>query len=70
MSKGWSLHRSAELPAAAGAAAPSLRAYAELLFTTYLLPVEVVGFLLLVAMLGVIVLSRKPQAEAGPADAD
>ena len=37
----------------------SLKAYAELLFTTYLLPVEVVGFLLLSAMLGVIALSRK-----------
>ncbi|AKC81821.1 NADH-ubiquinone oxidoreductase [Verrucomicrobia bacterium IMCC26134] len=37
----------------------SLRAYAELLFTTYLLPVQIVGFLLLIAMLGVIVLSKK-----------
>ena len=64
----WSLLRSAELPPAAGTAAPSLRAYAEMLFTTYLLPVEVVGFLLLVAMLGVIVLSRRHQA--GPADVD
>ena len=32
---------------------------AELLFTLYLLPVEVVGFLLLIAMLGVIVLSKR-----------
>lgn len=38
----------------------SLRLYAYHLFTTYLLPVEVMGFLLLVAMLGVIVLSRRP----------
>ncbi len=38
----------------------SLKLYAYQLFTTYLLPVEVVGFLLLVAMLGVIVLSRRP----------
>lgn len=38
---------------------PTLKNYAELLFTTYLLPVQVVGFLLLVAMLGVIVLSKK-----------
>jgi NADH-quinone oxidoreductase subunit J len=37
----------------------SLKAYAELLFTTYLLPVQLVGFLLLIAMLGVIALSRK-----------
>ena len=38
-----------------------LKAYAELLFTTYLLPVQAVGFLLLIAMLGVIVLSKKYQ---------
>jgi NADH-quinone oxidoreductase subunit J len=37
----------------------SLKAYAELLFTTYLLPVQMVGFLLLIAILGVIALSRK-----------
>jgi NADH-quinone oxidoreductase subunit J len=36
----------------------SLRLYADELFTTYLLPVEIVGFLLLIAMLGVIALSR------------
>jgi NADH-quinone oxidoreductase subunit J len=36
-----------------------LKDYGAMLFTTYLLPVEVVGFLLLVAMLGVIVLSKK-----------
>jgi NADH-quinone oxidoreductase subunit J len=40
-------------------AAPALKHYAEMLFTTYLLPVQVVGFLLLIAMLGVIVLSKK-----------
>ncbi|MDD3179805.1 MAG: NADH-quinone oxidoreductase subunit J [Opitutaceae bacterium] len=40
-------------------AVPSLKAYAERLFTTYLLPVQVVGFLLLGAMLGVVVLSKK-----------
>ena len=38
---------------------PTLKNYAEQLFTTYLLPVQVVGFLLLIAMLGVIVLSKK-----------
>jgi NADH-quinone oxidoreductase subunit J len=37
----------------------SLRAYAEQLFTVYLLPVQIVGFLLLIAMLGVIVLSKR-----------
>ena len=37
----------------------SLRAYAEQLFTVYLLPVQIVGFLLLIAMRGVIVLSKK-----------
>lgn len=36
-----------------------LKGYAEMLFTTYLLPVQVIGFLLLIAMLGVIVLSKK-----------
>ena len=36
-----------------------MKNYAEQLFTTYLLPVQVVGFLLLIAMLGVIVLSKK-----------
>ncbi|MDE3084041.1 MAG: NADH-quinone oxidoreductase subunit J [Verrucomicrobiota bacterium] len=36
-----------------------LKNYADLLFTTYLLPVELIGFLLLVAMLGVIVLCKK-----------
>ncbi|MGA3008402.1 MAG: NADH-quinone oxidoreductase subunit J [Opitutaceae bacterium] len=51
-----------------GSAAPSvgaepagsvLKSYAELLFTTYLLPVQIMGFLLLIAMLGVIVLCKK-----------
>ena len=55
-----SLYHRAEFPAAAApGAGPSLKAYAEQLFTTYLLPVQVVGFMLLVAMLGVIVLSKK-----------
>ena len=45
-------------------AAPTLKNYAEMLFTTYLLPVQVVGFLLLIAMLGVIVLSKKFDQEA------
>ena len=50
-------------------AAPSLGAslknYADLLFTTYLLPVQVVGFLLLIAMLGVIVLSKRLEPTEG-----
>jgi NADH-quinone oxidoreductase subunit J len=37
----------------------SLKLYAVQLFTTYLLPVQIIGFLLLIAMLGVIVLSKK-----------
>jgi NADH-quinone oxidoreductase subunit J len=46
---------------------PTLKNYAEQLFTTYLLPVQLVGFLLLIAMLGVIVLSKKSdQAEETP----
>ena len=36
-----------------------LKLYGAKLFTTYLLPVQVVGFLLLIAMLGVIVLSKR-----------
>jgi NADH-quinone oxidoreductase subunit J len=37
----------------------ALKLYAYQLFTTYLLPVQILGFLLLVAMLGVIVLSKR-----------
>ena len=37
----------------------SLKLYAFQLFTTYLLPVQVLGVLLLIAMLGVIVLSKR-----------
>jgi NADH-quinone oxidoreductase subunit J len=49
------------LETAAGVApvGATLRGYAEQLFTVYLLPVQIVGFLLLIAMLGVIVLSKK-----------
>ena len=56
-----SLRQRAELPAAAagGLVNVSLKAYAEQLFTTYLLPVQIVGFMLLISMLGVIVLSKK-----------
>ena len=44
---------------AADALGSQLKQYAYQLFTTYLLPVQIVGFLLLAAMLGVIVLSKK-----------
>ncbi len=55
-----SLTERAVLPhAPATIAVPTLKNYAEQLFTTYLLPVQVVGFMLLIAMLGVIVLSKK-----------
>jgi NADH-quinone oxidoreductase subunit J len=55
----------AKISAAAPALAPDaatltdLKLYGAKLFTTYLLPVQVVGFLLLIAMLGVIVLSKR-----------
>jgi NADH-quinone oxidoreductase subunit J len=55
-----SLSERAVLPhAPATVAVPTMKHYAEQLFTTYLLPVQVVGFMLLIAMLGVIVLSKK-----------
>jgi NADH-quinone oxidoreductase subunit J len=52
---------SAPVLAAAVANVPgaSLEEYAYQLFSTYLLPVQIVGFLLLISMLGVIVLSKK-----------
>src|ERR1035437_3759852 len=46
-------------PNATSAVGAALKPYAYQLFTTYLLPVQVMGFLLLIAMLGVIVLSKK-----------
>jgi NADH-quinone oxidoreductase subunit J len=42
-----------------GALFTDLKLYGAKLFTTYMLPVQLVGFLLLIAMLGVIVLSKK-----------
>ena len=45
--------------AGAPAGGASLKDFGYQLFTTYLLPVQVTGFLLLLAMLGVTVLSRK-----------
>ena len=46
-------------PNASGGIGAALKPYAYQLFTTYLLPVQVMGFLLLIAMLGVIVLSKR-----------
>jgi NADH-quinone oxidoreductase subunit J len=43
----------------------SLKLHAYLLFTTYLLPVEIISFLLLIAMLGVIVLSKREGEHSG-----
>jgi NADH-quinone oxidoreductase subunit J len=47
-----------------------LKLYAYQLFTTYLLPVQVVGFLLLISMIGVIVISKKdvPAPKPQPLD--
>ncbi|MBI5381301.1 MAG: NADH-quinone oxidoreductase subunit J [Opitutae bacterium] len=60
----------AHLPEPVVTAAPSfgfsLKYYAAQLFTTYLLPVQIIGFLLLIAMLGVIVISKKPREEQTP----
>jgi NADH-quinone oxidoreductase subunit J len=56
-----SLATRAQLPAtpATEAFQFGLKDYGVQLFTTYLLPVQVVGFLLLIAMMGVIVLSKR-----------
>jgi NADH-quinone oxidoreductase subunit J len=50
------------LPAASDYASPE--AIGELLFSRYLLPFEVTSILLLVAMVGVIVLTKKPKENA------
>jgi NADH-quinone oxidoreductase subunit J len=47
------------LPGSVPVATPGFKEFAARLFTTYLLPVEVTGFLLLIAMLGVVVLSKR-----------
>ena len=46
-------------PGEAAGVLTELKLYGAQLFTSYLLPVQVVGFLLLIAMLGVIVLSKR-----------
>ncbi len=48
------------------AAGASLRSFVYALFTTYLLPMQVTGFLLLIAMLGVTVLGRKYEGGEAP----
>lgn len=48
------------LPDAPGA---TLKNFGYELFTTYLLPMQVTGFLLLIAMIGVIVISKKVKVE-------
>ncbi|MEY2881355.1 MAG: hypothetical protein RLZZ15_3735 [Verrucomicrobiota bacterium] len=46
-------------PSNVPAVGADLKDYAIQLFTTYLLPVQIMGFLLLAAMIGVIVLSKR-----------
>ena len=54
-----SLAERGRLPGSVPAAAPGFKEFAARLFTAYLLPVEVTGFLLLIAMLGVVVISKR-----------
>jgi NADH-quinone oxidoreductase subunit J len=55
-----------DVTAAAGPGVGSnLKAFGVELFTTYLLPMQVTGFLLLVAMIGVIVLSKRFEQPVG-----
>lgn len=49
----------AAVPPPGPAAGASLEGFSRALFTTYLLPMQVTGFLLLVAMIGVIFLSKR-----------
>lgn len=52
-------HLSGVIPPPGPAPGASLKNFGYALFTTYLLPMEVTGFLLLIAMLGVTVLGRR-----------
>jgi len=55
-----------ETPAPTGpAVGASMKHLATELFTTYLLPVEIIGFLLLISMVGVIVLSKRFEETEG-----
>ncbi|OHE78191.1 MAG: hypothetical protein A3G75_15595 [Verrucomicrobia bacterium RIFCSPLOWO2_12_FULL_64_8] len=60
-----SLDRHGQLPEAIPAGAFGYKEFGYRLFTTYLLPVQVTGFLLLIAMLGVVVLSKKTGSGEG-----
>lgn len=53
----------AEIATLPEASSASLKNFGYELFTTYLLPMQVTGFLLLIAMLGVIVLSKRMRPE-------
>ncbi len=55
----------ASAPAEGAGTGANLKAFGVELFTTYLLPMQVTGFLLLVAMIGVIVLSKRAERAAG-----
>ena len=44
----------------------SLRSLAQLLFTTYMLPFQLIGLLLLAAVVGATVLARRPTADEAP----
>ena len=52
----------------AEAAGSVLKSYGRQLFTTYLLPMQVAGFLLLIAMIGVIVISKKSDSAAAESE--
>jgi len=54
-------HFNEVVPAEPGVGA-DLKSFGRALFTTYLLPMQVTGFLLLVSMIGVIVLSKRVDA--------
>ena len=49
--------------AAANAVTVQIDAIGNLLFTTYALPFEIIGFLLLVAIIGAIFLARRPEED-------
>lgn len=51
------------VPASPLPAGGELRMFGQQLFTTYLLPMQVTGFLLLIAMIGIIVLSKRGPGE-------
>jgi len=61
----WSHGRSSRPPAKAApaAAAVAIEAVGNLLFTDYALPFEIIGFLLLAAIIGAIFLARRPEED-------